>query len=172
MHDLGCRRIQCDEVWSFTYAKAKNVKTAKAPPEGAGDTWTWTAIDADTKFAVTWLVGGRDAEYAIEFMDDVAKRLANRVQLTTDGHSAYLQAVEGAFGANVDLCPTGEDLRAGTRGPASVQPGRLHWRRKARRRGPPGSEARQHVIRRAAEPYDADAHAPVHATDECVLQAE
>jgi IS1 family transposase len=99
---LNSRRIQCDEIWSFTYAKAKNVPTAKAAPEGAGDTWTWTAIDADTKFAVSWLVGGRDSDYAIAFMDDVAKRLSHRVQITTDGHKAYLEAIEGAFGGDVD----------------------------------------------------------------------
>lgn len=95
-------RIECDEIWSFCYAKKKNVKTAKAAPEGAGDVWTWTAIDADTKLIVSYLVGGRDAEYALEFMDDLRSRLANRVQLTTDGHKAYLEAVEGAFGADVD----------------------------------------------------------------------
>ena len=97
----GCRgvkaaRIQCDEIWSFTYAKQKNVARAKAAPAEAGDTWTWTAIDSDTKLIVSWLVGGRDSEYAIEFMDDLRSRLANRVQLTTDGHRAYLEAVEGA----------------------------------------------------------------------------
>lgn len=95
-------RIQCDEIWSFTYAKQKNIATAKAAPHEAGDTWTWTALDSDTKLIVSWLVGGRDGEYAIEFMDDLRSRLANRVQLTTDGHKAYLEAVEGAFGADVD----------------------------------------------------------------------
>jgi IS1 family transposase len=100
--NVAAKRIQCDEIWAFTYAKQKNVATAKAAPEGAGDTWTWTAIDADTKFIVSYLVGGRDASYAYEFMQDVAGRLANRVQLTTDGHKAYLTAVEGAFGADVD----------------------------------------------------------------------
>ena len=95
-------RIQCDEVWSFTYAKQKNVATAKAAPEKAGDTWTWTALDSDSKLIVSWLVGGRDGEYAIAFMDDLRSRLANRVQLTTDGHKAYLEAVEGAFGGDVD----------------------------------------------------------------------
>jgi IS1 family transposase len=99
---LRSQRIQCDEIWSFTYAKAKNVATANAAPEGAGDTWTWTAIDAATKLAVSWLVGGRDSEYAIAFMDDVAKRLEHRVQITTDGHRAYLEAVEGAFSGDVD----------------------------------------------------------------------
>lgn len=95
-------RIQCDEIWSFTYAKQKNVATAKAAPQEAGDTWTWTALDSDTKLIVSWLVGGRDGEYAMEFMDDLRSRLANRVQLTTDGHKAHLEAVEGAFGADVD----------------------------------------------------------------------
>jgi len=95
-------RIQCDEIWSFTYAKAKNVALAKAAPDGAGDTWTWTGIAADSKLIVSWLVGGRDSEYAIAFMDDLRSCLSNRVQLTTDGHKAYLQAVEGAFGAAPD----------------------------------------------------------------------
>lgn len=96
------RRVQCDEIWSFCYAKQKNVAAAKAAPEEAGDIWTWTALDADSKLIVSYLVGGRDAGYANAFMDDVADRLASRVQLTTDGHKAYLDAVEGAFGADVD----------------------------------------------------------------------
>lgn len=95
-------RIQCDEIWSFCYAKQKNVAKAKDAPAEAGDVWTWTAIDADTKLIVSYLVGGRDADYAMEFMDDLRARLANRVQLTTDGHKAYLEAVEGAFGGDVD----------------------------------------------------------------------
>ena len=94
--------IQCDEIWSFTYAKQKNVKTAKAAPEDAGDTWTWTAIDSESKLIVSYMVGGRDSEYAAAFMEDLQSRLANRVQLTTDGHKAYLEAVEGAFGGDVD----------------------------------------------------------------------
>lgn len=100
---LVSKRIQVDEIWSFTYAKEKNVATAKAAPEGAGDTWTWTAIDADSKFIVAWFVGGRDGECAMRFMEDLATRLAGRVQLTSDGHRAYLEAVEGAFGADIDF---------------------------------------------------------------------
>ncbi len=96
------KRIQADEIWSFCYAKEKNVATAKSAPDDAGDVWTWTALDADSKLIVSYLVGGRDADYANEFMQDVAGRLANRVQLTTDGHKAYLEAVEGAFGADID----------------------------------------------------------------------
>jgi len=95
-------RVQVDEIWSFTAAKQKNVAAMKAPVDGAGDTWTWTAIEADTKLLITWLVGGRDSDYAIAFMDDLRDRLANRVQLTSDGHKAYLEAVEGAFGGDVD----------------------------------------------------------------------
>ena len=102
VRDVKAKRVQCDEIWSFTYAKQKNVETAKAAPAEAGDTWTWVALDADSKLIVSALVGGRDAEYAIEFMDDVAKRLASRVQMSTDGHKAYLEAIEGAFGGVVE----------------------------------------------------------------------
>lgn len=102
VRDLKTTRVEVDEIWSFTYAKQKNVKTAKAAPADAGDTWTWTAIDADSKMIISYLVGGRDAEYAMWFMDDLRSRLANRVQLTSDGHKAYLEAVEAAFGADID----------------------------------------------------------------------
>jgi IS1 family transposase len=94
--------IQCDEIWSFCYAKEKNVAKAKAAPEGAGDVWTWTAIDRDNKMILSYEIGDRSAATAIEFMDDLRRRLATRVQLTTDGHKAYLEAVEGAFGADID----------------------------------------------------------------------
>jgi IS1 family transposase len=100
--NLTCKRIQVDEIWAFVYAKQKNVATAKAAPHGAGDVWTWTAIDADTKLIPSWFIGSRDSECAAWFMNDLASRLANRVQLTSDGHKAYLDAVEGAFGADID----------------------------------------------------------------------
>lgn len=103
VRNVRAKRVQCDEIWSFCYAKAKNVASAKAAPEGAGDLWTWTALDADNKLMISWLVGGRDAGYAHELMQDVASRLANRVQLTTDGHKPYLTAVEDAFGSAVDF---------------------------------------------------------------------
>jgi IS1 family transposase len=95
-------RIQCDEVWAFCYSKQKNVATAKAAPEGAGDVWTWTALEADSKLLVSYMVGGRDSDYALALMDDLRGRLANKVQLTTDGHKAYLSAVEDTFGADID----------------------------------------------------------------------
>ncbi len=102
VRNVKAKRVQVDEIWSFTYAKQKNVATAKAAPADAGDTWTWTAIEADTKLIVSYFVGGRDGECAMMFVDDLASRLANRVQLTSDGHKAYLEAVEGAFGCDVD----------------------------------------------------------------------
>jgi hypothetical protein len=99
---LQSRRIQCDEIWSFNYCKGGNLKKAKAAPECAGDAWTWTALDADSKLIVSYLVGSRDGECAQAFMHDVAGRLSNRVQLTTDGHNAYLDAVSDAFANHVD----------------------------------------------------------------------
>jgi IS1 family transposase len=99
---VKAKRVQVDELWSFTYAKQKNVAKAKAAPDGAGDTWTWSAIEADTKLLISHFVGGRDGDCAAWFIQDVADRVANRIQLTSDGHRAYLDAVEGAFGADVD----------------------------------------------------------------------
>lgn len=102
VRNVQSKRVQCDEIWSFCYAKAKNVEAAKDAPVEAGDIWTWTGLDADSKVIVSYLVGGRDADYAAAFMDDVADRLATRVQLTTDGLRAYLDAVDGVFGIDVD----------------------------------------------------------------------
>lgn len=101
LRNLPCRRIQCDEIWSFVGAKDKNVPEDKKGT-GMGSVWTWTAIDADTKLCVSWLVGTRDGGAAYEFMQDVASRLRGRVQLTTDGHKPYLEAVEAAFGVEID----------------------------------------------------------------------
>ena len=98
---VEAKRVQCDEIWSFIYSKQKNV------PEGmedyAGDVWTWTAIDADSKLIISWMVGGRDADTANNFITDVAKRITKRVQLTTDGHHAYLEAVAESFGSQIDF---------------------------------------------------------------------
>ena len=102
VRNVTTKKIQCDEIWAFCYAKQKMVPYMKKPVEGAGDVWTWTAIDADTKLIVSWLVGNRDGDTAAVFINDVKARLANRVQLTTDGLKAYLQAVEDAFGADID----------------------------------------------------------------------
>ena len=102
LRNLPCKRIQCDEIWSFCYAKEKNVPDDKKGRFGYGDVWTWTAIDAETKLIPSWLVSDRSACAATEFVKDLSGRLANRVQLTTDGHKAYLDAVEDAFGYKVD----------------------------------------------------------------------
>jgi IS1 family transposase len=102
LRNLTCKRIQVDEAWAFCYAKQKNVATAKAAPEVAGDIWTWVGMDAQTKLAVSYYVGARDGAAASAFIGDLAGRLANRVQLTSDGHKAYLNAVEDAFGSDID----------------------------------------------------------------------
>ena len=103
MHDLPCRRLEADEIWSFVYAKGKNLPYAvAAPARHAGDTWTWIVICADTKLILTWRVGTRTLRAVQDFINDLKPRLKHRVQLTTDGHSPYLEAVEGAFGAGID----------------------------------------------------------------------
>ena len=105
LHVVNVRasRIQCDEIWAFCYAKQKNVPKAKAAPVGAGDVWTWTALDRDTKLLIAYEVGDRSGATAREFIADLRNRLANRVQLTTDGHKVYLEAVDNAFGIDVDF---------------------------------------------------------------------
>ena len=102
VRNVQAKRVQCDEIWSFCYAKNKNVPAAKAAPAAAGDVWTWTAIEAQSKLIISYLVGNRDGECAMSLMDDLRQRITNKVQLTTDGHKAYLEAVEGAFGVDVD----------------------------------------------------------------------
>ena len=102
LKNLQSRRIQCDEIWSFCYAKQDNLPEKKRGKLGYGDVWTYVAIDADTKLVPCWLVGLRTANYAWQFMNDLAKRLTNRVQLTTDGHRKYLDAVDDVFGNNID----------------------------------------------------------------------
>ena len=102
IRNVAAKRVQVDEIWSFCYAKEKNVTLEMAEQRVAGDVWTFTAIDAETKLVISWLVGRRDAGCAAEFLQDVAGRLKNRVQLTTDGHKMYLTAVPDAFGSDID----------------------------------------------------------------------
>ncbi|MCZ0942670.1 MAG: IS1 family transposase [Gammaproteobacteria bacterium] len=119
LREVRASRVQVDEIWSFVYAKEKNVPRAVNAPQSAGDVWTWVALCADSRLVPSWWVGDRSGATAIEFMDDLRGRLANRVQLTSDGHRAYLEAVEGAFGGNVDYAqlvkiyghPDGEEAR-------------------------------------------------------------
>ena len=103
MRNLTCKRVECDEIWSFVGMKQKNVPEQHKGEFGFGDVYTWTAIDADTKLIPCWYVGTRSAESAYDFIHDLASRLTNRIQLTTDGHRAYVDAVEDAFGANIDF---------------------------------------------------------------------
>jgi IS1 family transposase len=142
LHDEAVRnvkasRIQCDEIWSFCHAKQKNVATAKAAPEGAGDVWTWTAIDADTKLIVSYFVGDRSGEIAIELMDDLRDRIANRVQITTDGHRAYVEAVEGAFGGDVDYAQLVKLYGPTITAPGRYSPAECTGIKKIRREGNP-----------------------------------
>lgn len=102
MRNLTCKRVECDEIWSFVGMKQRNVPEEMQGTFGIGDVYTWTAIDADTKLIPCWHVGTRDADSAFEFINDLASRLTNRVQLTTDGHKAYIDAVDSAFGNNID----------------------------------------------------------------------
>ncbi len=102
MHNLNCQKLQCDEIWSFVYAKEKNVPDNHKGEYGYGDVWTFTAIDADTKLVPAWMVGQRTLDCACEFISGLKDRLSNRVQLTTDGHKMYLSAIEKAFGSEID----------------------------------------------------------------------
>ncbi|MDQ5820153.1 MAG: IS1 family transposase [Actinomycetota bacterium] len=103
LRDLPCQRVQVDEIWSFVYSKNKNVPMDKKGEYGYGDVWTWTALDSDTKLVVSFRVGPRDMQEARLLMEDIAKRMRHRIQLTTDGYSPYLTAVEGAFQGEVDF---------------------------------------------------------------------
>jgi IS1 family transposase len=155
LRNLPCKRVQMDEIWSFVYAKKANVEKAKAAPDTAGDVWTWTAICADTKLLVSWFLGERDANAAAAFVGDLRDRLANRVQLTSDGHKPYLEAVEDAFGEKVDYAMLikhyGSPPQSETRYCPAVCT---------------GSEKRPQI----GNPDDADAYAPLHAVDECVFE--
>jgi IS1 family transposase len=137
LRNLPCKRIQVDEIWSFVHCKEANVKRARAAPEGAGDIWTWTAIDADTKLIPSWYIGERDLNAATHFIGDLAARLANRVQLTSDGHKPYLEAVEQAFGADIDYGTLEKIYRAGATPAGRYSPGVCIGARQTRVEGRP-----------------------------------
>jgi IS1 family transposase len=124
LRDLPCRHLQVDEIWSFVYAKEKHLPYAKSAAVGAGDVWTFVALDADTKLAVSWMVGERDLSGATMFMEDVASRLKNRVQLTTDGLRVYLDAVDIVFGTNIDFAQLRKVYGSDRSGEARYSPAR------------------------------------------------
>ena len=135
--NLPCKRIQVDEAWAFCYAKQKNVQTAKAAPEASGDIWTWVGLDADTKLVASWYVGGRDSDAATTFINDLQPRLASRVQLTSDGHRPYLEAVEGAFGGDIDYAVLVKIYGAAPEGQRRYSPAICTGTRKRRVEGNP-----------------------------------
>ena len=170
LRDLPCERVQIDEIWSFCHAKAKNVPGEKKGQFGHGDVWTFTAICADTKLVPSWLVGSRDTGTATEFLQDLASRLAHRIQLTSDGHRMYLDAVDDAFAHEVDYAMLqkiyGDDPQAEKR----YNPAKCNGTQRIRIQGNPDPRSRQHILRRTSEPHDADEHASVHAADERFLK--
>ena len=169
LRDLSCKTIEADEIWSFVYSKQRNVPEELRGQFGVGDVWTWTALDADSKIIVCWYVGGRQREDAEAFMVDLAGRLRERIQLPTDGLSAYPNAVGLAFKRNIDFAQLIKQLRDRPQR-WTLQPADLHW--SARPSGSWGPRPRedQHQLRRAAEPHDAHVHAAVHAADQRLLK--
>ena len=124
VRNLRPQRVQCDEIWNFCYAKAKNAPEDKIAL-GAGDVWTWIAIDADTKLGISYLVGKRHAPDAFRLMQDISSRVANRFQLTTDGHHVYLNAVENAFGSEIDYAMLVKVYGAAPETETRYSPGRI-----------------------------------------------
>ena len=138
LRNLTCKRIQCDEIWSFVGAKQKNA-SAEKKLKGWGDAWTWTALDADTKLIPCWYVGTRDAGAAFHFMHDLADRLSHRVQLTTDGHKPYLTAVADAFGKDIDYATLTKIYGEGPKTEARYSPAQCMGTRVAKVTGSPES---------------------------------
>lgn len=122
VRNVAAKRVQCDEIWSFCYAKDKNVRSAKAAPDGAGNIWTWTALDSDSKLMVTWWAGDRSSSTGVVFLRDLQSRLANRIQLTTDGHGAYLEAADHTFGDDVDFAQLVKIYRETKHAPGRYSP--------------------------------------------------
>jgi IS1 family transposase len=162
---IKSERVQCDETWSFVGAKEKNVVPEKKA-QGWGDVWTWTALDADSKLIISCCFGDRTLSAASGFVADVASRLANRVQLTTDGHRPYLAAVEDAFGGDIDYATLIKIYGADTNSEKRYSPAVCLGCKVEEVSASAGPEAHLDQLHRAPEPHDADADAPVHRADE------
>ena len=130
VYNLPTKRVQCDEIWSFIYAKDKNLPKNLQGKFGLGSIWTWVALDSDSKFAVSWLVGNRDSEYAKIFIQDIASRLKYRIQLTTDGYKPYIQAVDEVFGADVDYAQLNKLYGPSLEGETRYSPAQCNGTRK------------------------------------------
>jgi IS1 family transposase len=172
VRDVKASKVQCDEIWSFNYCKQRSVATAKAAPLDAGDVWTWTAIDADTKLIVTYAVGDRTLSSARLFIEDLKERLSNRVQITSDGHRAYVEAIEGAFGEDVDFRPAREALRPHAVASRPLQPGPMHRRPQEGPDRKPRRRPHLNLLRGAREPLDPHGQPPLHAPHERLLQKD
>jgi len=157
--------LPCDEIWSFRYVKQKNVAKAKDAPEEAGDVWTWTALDADTKLIVSFLVGGRDAEYAMEFMDDLRSRIENRFQITTDA-TCPMSKLSKELSAATWTMRSSQDLWSGTGRSAPLQLRSVHWRSQADCRRAPGRKPHFNQPCGAPEPHHAYVNAALHSPDQ------
>jgi IS1 family transposase len=140
LRNLKSERVQIDEIWSFIYCKNDNVKRAKSAPTEAGDVWTWTAIDADSKLLVSWYLGGRDTDAAMHFLTDLRSRLANRIQLTSDGHRPYLQAVDSVFGEDVDYAMLNKIYGADPQGQKRYSPAKCIGAEKKKITGNPDTK--------------------------------
>lgn len=168
--NLVVRRVQCDEIWSFVYAKQKNVSEEQMNA-GAGDCWTWTAIDADTKLIISYMLGDRGIHTAMAFMKDLAKRISNRFQLTTDGHRVYADAVEEHFGADIDYAMLVKIYGASTgvtENGSAVQPRLLHWLSHWHSRWLARSQIHQHIFRGAQQSLAENGKPQIHAPDQCL----
>ena len=169
VRNVRVRRLQCDEIWAYAGAKARNVKPEKKEI-GWGDVWTWVGIDADTKLVVSYLVGGRGADWAMDFMKDCAERILGRVQITTDGHRAYLNAVEEGFGIDADYAQLQEIFGASLETETRYSPAKCIGCDMKVVSGQPRPQTCEHVLRGTPEPRYADAHAALHSPDERIQQ--
>jgi len=166
--NLKCKRVQCDEIWSFVYAKGKNCPVEQKA-KGGGDAWTWVAIDPDTKLVPCWFIGQRDANCAFHFMHDLKARLANKVQLTTDGYKPYFVAVEDAFGATVDYAML-QKIYGKVKDTPETRYSRMHGSTKSDHQGQSRSRPHFYKLCRTPESDNADFDAPIHAPHECVFK--
>ena len=165
LRNIKAERIQIDEIWSFVGCKQKNVTVEKIEVGICGETWTFAAIEAQSKLVISWLVGRRDAGCATEFLQDVASRLANRVQLTTDGHKMYVNAVVDAFADDIDYAQLVKVFGNDPEGKSAIARRKMSWHQKGSAHRLPRPDAYQHIVHRAPEPHDADEHATVHRAD-------